>query len=472
MWNAKKSRRRTVDWVFSARQPSVAAGQELITGHLRRHAAPPGAVRLADRIVAQALASVIADDGLVWARLDWEKGQPILDIRTAPDRALPTRTEALPGGRVWALDEHVDDVRQMFSLGVAAQYALPVSRSREVDVDFDVPDEFRTVSPADFVGTVATTLVQEAGTGASMLEATTAAGASAAGAAWRAYSDGHGGAAPSNAAEIARAFVEYYNKSGGEFFIIEASERRAVVGNRKCPFGPAVVGQPSMCRATAALLGSLAARVGGKAEIALDEAIAVGDPRCRAVINLDPVGSQWAQRFEWPRPIVLDGPGRASKRGFRVSLSLQLPRDHISIALLRHLVRVLLAEVGAVDEDRRDVELAVSEAAANVVDHSGGEDTYEVAVTLGPELAELRVVDLGRGFDHANFSLEGALDDERGRGLLLINALVDNVGFDSAPEQGTVVHLVKRLHFDDTNPSRRMMLAALSEGSESYGAIG
>ena len=33
-------------------------------------------------------------------------------------------------------------------------------------------------------------------------------------------------------------------------------------------------------------------------------------------------------------------------------------------------------------------------------------------------------------------------------------------GFESAPEHGTVVHLVKRLHFDDTNPSRRMMVAA------------
>jgi anti-sigma regulatory factor (Ser/Thr protein kinase) len=461
-----------LDWVFPARQPSVAVGQELITGHLRRHAAPPGAVQFADRVVAQALASVIADDGLVWARLDWEKGQPILSVRTAPDRALPTRAEDLTGGRVWALDEHVDDVRQMFSSGVAAEYALPVSRSREVDVDFDAPDEFRTVSPTDFVGTVAATLVQEAGAGASMLEATTAAGASAASAAWREYSDGHGGTEPSNAAEIAQAFVEYYNKSGGEFFIVEASERRAVVGNRKCPFGPAVVGQPSMCRSTAALLGSLAARLSGKAEIALDEAIAVGDPRCRAVVNLDPVGSQWAQRFEWPRPIVLGDAGRTSTRGFRVSLSLQLPRDHISIALLRHLVRVLLAEVGVVDEDRGDVELAVGEAAANVVDHAGGEDAYEVAITLGPELAELRVVDLGRGFDHATLSLEGALDDERGRGLLLMNALVDNVGFDSDPEQGTVVHLVKRLHFDDTNPSRRMMLAALAEGQERYGAVG
>jgi anti-sigma regulatory factor (Ser/Thr protein kinase) len=453
-----------LDWVFSARQPSVTAGQELITGHLRRHAAPPGAVRFADRIVAQALASVVADDGLIWARLDWEKGQPTLAVRTAPDAALPTRTEALVGGRAWVLDEHVDEVRQMFSLGVAAEYALPVSRSREVDVDVDAPDEFRTVSPRDFVGTVAATLIKQAGTGASMLEATTVAGASAASAAWREYTDEHGGAPPSNAAEVARAFVEYYNKSGGEFFIIEASERRAVVGNRRCPFGPAVVGQPSMCRATAALLGSLAARVSGKVEIALDEAIAVGDPRCRAVVNLDPVGSQWAQRFEWPHPIVLRDAQSRGRRDFRVSLSLQLPRDHVSIALLRHLIRVLLAEVGVVDEDRGDVELAVSEAAANVVDHSGSEDAYEVAITLGPELAELRVVDLGRGFDHNNLALDGAIDDERGRGLLLMNALVDNVGFDSAPEQGTVVHLVKRLHFDDTNPSRRMMLAALTEG--------
>jgi hypothetical protein len=53
-----------------------------------------------------------------------------------------------------------------------------------------------------------------------------------------------------------------------------------------------------------------------------------------------------------------------------------------------------------------------------------------------------------------------------------MNALVDNVGFDSDPEQGTVVHLVKRLHFDDTNPSRRMMLAALTEGQQRYGAVG
>ena len=175
---------------------------------------------------------------------------------------------------MWALDEHVDDIRQTFSSGVAAEYTLPVSRSREVHVDVPEPDEFRMVSPTDFVGTVAATVVQGAGAGASMLEATTAAGASAASAALRAYKTNMEALEPSNATEIAQAFVEYYNKSGGEFFIVEASERRAVVGNRRCPFGPAVAGQPSMCRSTAALLGSLAARVSGRAEISLDEAVA------------------------------------------------------------------------------------------------------------------------------------------------------------------------------------------------------
>jgi len=172
-----------------------------------------------------------------------------------------------------------------------------------------------------------------------------------------------------------------------------------------------------MCRSTAALLGSLAARVSGKAEIALDEAIAVGDPRCRVVVNLDPVGSQWAQRFEWP--VRSSSATRNVQHAwFPRVLVAPVARDHVSIALLRHLVRVLLTEVGVVDEDRGDVELAVSEAATNVVDHSGGEDAYEVAITIGPALAELRVVDLGRGFDHANLSLESAVDDEGGEAVI------------------------------------------------------
>jgi serine/threonine-protein kinase RsbW len=53
-------------------------------------------------------------------------------------------------------------------------------------------------------------------------------------------------------------------------------------------------------------------------------------------------------------------------------------------------------------------------------------------------------------------------DAESGRGVALMDAVMDTVRFNSAPERGTVVHLVKQLTFDDSLPTRRLMLAALA----------
>ncbi len=43
---------------------------------------------------------------------------------------------------------------------------------------------------------------------------------------------------------------------------------------------------------------------------------------------------------------------------------------------------------------------------------------------------------------------------------------VDQVRFESQPEHGTVVHLVKNLRFDDTLPIRRLMLEALNRQAD------
>jgi serine/threonine-protein kinase RsbW len=81
-----------------------------------------------------------------------------------------------------------------------------------------------------------------------------------------------------------------------------------------------------------------------------------------------------------------------------------------------------------------------------------------VTVTLGPRLCEIRVLDIGRVFD--NESLGVALsfaDAEQGRGLALMHALMDDVNLTSEPERGTIVHLVKRLQFDESSPARRLL---------------
>jgi serine/threonine-protein kinase RsbW len=152
---------------------------------------------------------------------------------------------------------------------------------------------------------------------------------------------------------------------------------------------------------------------------------------------------------------------------FYVELALQLPRDRISIPLIRHLVAQALGEVGVIEPDVADVGLAVTEAAANVIDHAGYSDAYRVTLTLSADLAELRVVDVGRGFDYQSLLLTDVdLQSERGRGLRLMHALVDQATFESNPEQGTIVRLVKRLHFDESVPASRLMLSGVGPRRE------
>lgn len=152
--------------------------------------------------------------------------------------------------------------------------------------------------------------------------------------------------------------------------------------------------------------------------------------------------------------------------GYGVSLAICLPRDELSVPVIRHLVRYALDQVGVLDAISSDIEVALTEACANVLRHAGPGDAYEVSVAIGPDLCELRVVDAGRGFDHATVrSATGThdLDAERGRGLRLMQALVDHIELVSAPEEGTLVHLVKQLAFDDRSPAQRLLFGALHQ---------
>ncbi|SRR6266545_698708 len=130
-----------------------------------------------------------------------------------------------------------------------------------------------------------------------------------------------------------------------------------------------------------------------------------------------------------------------------IALSLSLPRDAESIPVARHFVRNALAEVGVTEDCTHDVELALSEACTNVLLHAGPGDEYDVRVEIDQRRCELRIVDVGKGFDAATPRRVGDRDAERGRGLGLMTALVDKVQFVSKPAAGTVVRLQKNLNY-------------------------
>jgi serine/threonine-protein kinase RsbW len=130
---------------------------------------------------------------------------------------------------------------------------------------------------------------------------------------------------------------------------------------------------------------------------------------------------------------------------------MNLPRDESTVPLVRHLVKFALWQLGVTRACAADIELAITEAAANVVQHAHHQEEYDVDVAVTTEYCVIRVIDAGAGFDAESLEAASA-SAEGGRGIELMRALVDNIAFVSEPEEGTIVHLSKKLAFDGEPP--------------------
>jgi serine/threonine-protein kinase RsbW len=134
-----------------------------------------------------------------------------------------------------------------------------------------------------------------------------------------------------------------------------------------------------------------------------------------------------------------------------IRYALRLPRDAVTVPLVRTICRDAMNRLGVTSDCQGDVALALTEACANVVQHAGGdENDYEVKIEFTGGVCHIRVVDQGRGIDLRDSArTESILDQERGRGIVLMRLMVDRIGFESRPEDGTIVHLQKRLELEE-----------------------
>ena len=129
-----------------------------------------------------------------------------------------------------------------------------------------------------------------------------------------------------------------------------------------------------------------------------------------------------------------------------IAFTVHLPVDTGSVPFIRGLCRQALEHLDVERTVIEEISLALTEACANVVQHTGDHAEYEVAVAIDDRLCRISVVDDGEGFDPAML-LQG---DERtpledGRGLLLMQALVDRLDFRHEPDGRHRVTLEKRL---------------------------
>jgi len=133
-----------------------------------------------------------------------------------------------------------------------------------------------------------------------------------------------------------------------------------------------------------------------------------------------------------------------------IRYSLRLPRDAVTVPLVRTICRDAMGRLGVTPDCQGDVALALTEACANVVRHAAGVNEYEVAIEFNGSVCHIRVVDQGGGIDLRDSGrTESVLDRDSGRGVVLMRLLTDKLAFDSRPEEGTVVHLLKRLELEE-----------------------
>lgn len=100
--------------------------------------------------------------------------------------------------------------------------------------------------------------------------------------------------------QVAEVLVDLKKRIKGDFYIIEETDEKIILGNRACPFAEKVIGRPSMCMMTSNVFGSIAAENLGYAKVELQETIASGAPGCRVIVYLKPTEeAQEAQGREY-----------------------------------------------------------------------------------------------------------------------------------------------------------------------------
>jgi len=133
-----------------------------------------------------------------------------------------------------------------------------------------------------------------------------------------------------------------------------------------------------------------------------------------------------------------------------IRYSLRLPRDAVTVPLVRTICRDAMHRLGVTPDCQGDVALALTEACANVVQHAEGVSEYEVNIEFCGGLCHIRVIDKGAGIDLTDSSRTKTFPDrDSGRGVVLMRLLVDRIAFESRPEDGTIVHLQKNLELEE-----------------------
>jgi PAS domain S-box-containing protein len=121
------------------------------------------------------------------------------------------------------------------------------------------------------------------------------------------------------------------------------------------------------------------------------------------------------------------------------ALQLTMPADPLMLVSVRRSLRRWLIACEATDQESYDIVLACNEACANAIEHAygPGDGSVTMDAALSDHEVSITVRDFGRWREPRG--------DNRGRGLPLIEAVMDSLTVAKADGEGTEVRMVRRL---------------------------
>jgi serine/threonine-protein kinase RsbW len=145
-----------------------------------------------------------------------------------------------------------------------------------------------------------------------------------------------------------------------------------------------------------------------------------------------------------------------------IKMVLFLPRDAASVPVSRQVLDGCLKTLGVTQATRTDIALALSEACANVVLHAAQTDEYEVMARATDGRCVIEVVNKAGGVPAIPAARPAPPGDgmvpvtaEHGRGLKIMDAVVDNLRLTGGRES-TTVHFEKALDWVPGAPGEQL----------------
>jgi anti-sigma regulatory factor (Ser/Thr protein kinase) len=126
--------------------------------------------------------------------------------------------------------------------------------------------------------------------------------------------------------------------------------------------------------------------------------------------------------------------------------SVELPTDPEALASLRALLRRWLRHADGSEQEIAEVVTACGEAATNAIEHAGAGTPFEISGRLDGRNVQIEIRDRG--------AWRAPREGDRGRGISMMQALMDTVDVMHTPE-GTTVTLHRRLMGSKSNGAVR-----------------